>query len=72
MGVGRIRQWRKMLVVDQLEKQRGMCPICRSPLSEHHAVLDRFDRIGNFMPANVRALHADCQVLVCADERRLG
>ena len=34
------------------------------PLSEQHAVLDRFDRIGNFTPSNVRALHVDCEVLV--------
>ena len=45
-----------MLVADQLEKQRGLCPICTFPLFEQYAVLDRFNRIGNFTPSNVRAL----------------
>jgi len=53
-----------MLVADQLEKQRGLCPICTLPLFEQNAVLDRFDRIGNFTPANVRALHVGCEALV--------
>jgi hypothetical protein len=53
-----------MLVADQLEKQRGLCPICTFPLFDQYAVLDRFDRIGNFTPTNVRALHVDCEVLV--------
>jgi len=53
-----------MLVAEQLESQRGICPICRSPLSERHAVLDRFDRIGTLRPTNVRALHVNCEALV--------
>ena len=53
-----------MLVADQLEQQHGKCPICTFPLFEPYAVLDRFDRIGNFTQGNVRALHVDCEALV--------
>ena len=64
MGAGRNNQWGKMLVANLLEKQGGICPICTFPLFEQQAVLNRFDRIGNFTPANVRALHVDCEALV--------
>lgn len=64
MGAGRYRQWGRMLVADRLEKQQGKCPICNSQLFERHAVLDRYDRVGDFTPENVRALHVDCEVLV--------
>lgn len=64
MGAGRYRQWGRMLVADRLKNQRGRCPICNYPLSERYAVLDRFDRIANFTPTNVRALHVDCEALV--------
>ena len=64
MGTGLHRVWQQRLLAGQLEKQRGICPICTLQLSERHAVLDRFDRIGNFTPANVRALHVDCEALV--------
>jgi hypothetical protein len=64
MGTGRKRPWQQRLRAEQLKRQQGICPICSFPLSDTHAVLDRFDRIGDFTPANVRALHADCEALV--------
>jgi hypothetical protein len=64
MRAGRNRQWGRMLVADQLEKQHGLCPICTFPLFERYAVLDRFDHIGNFTAGNIRALHVDCEALV--------
>ena len=64
MGTGVNRTWQQLLLADQLERQKGICPVCTLGLSEQQAVLDRFDRIGNFTPANVRALHVNCEALV--------
>jgi hypothetical protein len=64
MGRGLYRRWQKLLLADQWKKQRGICPICTYPLPEYLAVLDRYDRRGNFAAGNIRALHADCVVLV--------
>jgi hypothetical protein len=64
MGTGHQRLWQRLLIADQLETQRGQCVICSEPLPEKGAVLNRFDGIGNFTPANVRAIHIDCEALV--------
>jgi hypothetical protein len=64
MGTGLNRQWQQLLLAAQLERQRGICPVCTLRLSKLQAVLDRFDPTGNFTPANVRALHFDCEAMV--------
>ena len=64
MGTRLDRTWQQLLLADQLEKQRGMCPICTFQLSHRDAVLNRANRTGNYLPDNVRALHADCEALV--------
>ncbi len=64
MGMGAHRRWQKLLLADQLKKQRGICPVCRHYLPEQQAVIDRHDRIGDFTPYNIRILHVDCQALV--------
>lgn len=64
MRTGLHRRWQKLLLADQLKNQQGICPICAQYLPEHLAVVDRYDRIGNFTPSNVRALHVDCDALV--------
>jgi len=64
MGTGLSRAWQQLLLADQLERQRGICPICTHRILKQQAVLDRFNPVGNFTPANVRALHVDCEALV--------
>ena len=64
MGTGRDRTWQQILLTAQLQNQRGGCAICGLRLAERYAVLDRFDRIGDFTQSNVRALHLDCEALV--------
>jgi len=64
MGRGTYRHWRQLLLADQWKKQRGICPICAHPLPEDLAVIDRYDRLGNFTASNIRVLHVDCAALV--------
>jgi hypothetical protein len=64
MGTGLTRRWQQLLLADQLERQRGICPVCTHRILKQQAVLDRFNTTGNFTDANVRALHVDCEALV--------
>ena len=71
MGRGIYRRWQALLLADQWKKQQGICPICDRHLPEHLAVVDRYDRSGNFTARNIRALHIDCAALV-ARRRAVG
>ena len=50
---------RRLKILKRLE-QSGKCPICRKPLPERYAVLDRFNAMLGYTAKNTRLIHQEC------------
>jgi hypothetical protein len=44
----------------KMKEQNGLCPLCRKPLPEKNAVLDRFFAPEGYTVENTRLVHDDC------------
>jgi hypothetical protein len=55
---------RRKVKKEKREQQKGLCDICRKPLPEKNAVLDRFNAIDGYTVANTRLIHRECDIKV--------
>jgi hypothetical protein len=53
---------RKALKAYKLGEQGGNCAICKKPLPEKYAVLDRLNGMSGYTKENTRLIHADCDI----------
>jgi hypothetical protein len=51
---------RRRLKQIKMKEQGGLCPICKGPLPEKGAVLDRARAVEGYTPENTRLIHAAC------------
>lgn len=47
---------RRQLKLQRRQEQDGKCPICKKPLPESYAVLDRIDAMRGYTPENTRLI----------------
>lgn len=55
---------RKKLKAFKIGEQHGLCAICRKPLPEKYAVLDRLNAMDLYTKSNTRVLCTDCDTAV--------
>jgi hypothetical protein len=58
---------RRALKARKMGEQSGKCAICSEALPEKNAVLDRFNAVDGYTPANTRLIHADCDLRIQAE-----
>lgn len=53
---------RRRLKQLKMREQEGLCPLCKEPLPERGAVLDRTRAVDGYTVENTRLIHAACDV----------
>lgn len=53
---------RRRLKQLKMKEQEGLCPLCKEPLPERGAVLDRTQAVDGYTPENTRLIHSACDV----------
>ncbi len=59
----------KALKRAKYQEQLGLCAICRNPLPERYAVLDRFEAAKGYTVENIRLIHSNCDITTQAERR---
>jgi DNA repair exonuclease SbcCD ATPase subunit len=52
--------FRRKLKAQKRKEQGGTCPLCRKPLPDKYAVLDRLRAADGYTPENTRLICAEC------------
>src|SRR5690606_25025491 len=55
---------RRRLKRQKLLEQQGICPVCRKPLPESYAVLDRIEAMAGYTAENTQLIHQECDTAV--------
>jgi hypothetical protein len=55
---------RRKVKAQKRAEQEGLCAICRKPLPEKYAVLDRFNAVDGYTVENTRLIHPECDIEV--------
>ena len=58
---------RKSLKAFKMGEQNSLCAICKKPLPEKYAVLDRLNGMDGYTRENTRLIHGDCDTSVQAE-----
>jgi hypothetical protein len=60
---------RRVLKLQKMADQRGLCALCRQPLPRRNAVLDRFNATDGYSASNTRVLCPTCDAAVQAERK---